>query len=71
MAHSEFIIDNSGNIIIYDPEYNQGQQVYYNSPNIIVPNPVNNNNTNITNTNTTPSQSLYPYSYSSSPAYQS
>jgi hypothetical protein len=66
-------IDSSGDIIIYDPEYNQGQQVYYNSPNIVVPNPSNNNTKN----NTYPSQSLYinsyiyPYNYSSSPAYQS
>ena len=67
-------IDNSGDIIIHDPEYNQGQQVYYKSPNIIVPNPSNNNNS--TKNNTYPSKNFYPYSYypfsfSSSPAYQS
>lgn len=32
-------IDNLGNIIIYDPEYNKNNPVYYKSPNIIVPNP--------------------------------
>jgi len=64
-------IDNSGNIIIYDPEYKQGQQVYYSSPNIIVTNPANNNIPYTATNNTYPSQNIYPYSYSSSPAYQS
>jgi hypothetical protein len=33
-------IDAMGNIIIYDPQYNASKQpVYYQSPNIIVPNP--------------------------------
>lgn len=33
-------IDAMGNIIIYDPQYNSSKQpVYYQSPNIIVPNP--------------------------------
>lgn len=32
--------DNSGNIIIYSPQYNPNTNpVYYNAPNIIVPNP--------------------------------
>ena len=32
--------DSLGNIIIYDPEYNRMKNpVYYQSPNIIVPNP--------------------------------
>ena len=61
-------IDALGNVIIYDPEYNPGQQpVYYQSPNIIVPNPSANNKTKapiIAN------QPLVPYG-SSSPAYQS
>lgn len=36
-------IDRSGNIIIYDPEYNPATNpVYYQSPNIIVPNPHSN-----------------------------
>ena len=35
--------DALGNIIIYDPEYNASQKpVYYQSPNIIIPNPANN-----------------------------
>tara|TARA_B110000495_G_C22963194_1_gene564706 strand:+ start:250 stop:750 length:501 start_codon:yes stop_codon:yes gene_type:complete len=35
--------DSSGNIIIYDPEYNtSNNKVYYKSPNIIIPNPHNN-----------------------------
>jgi hypothetical protein len=36
--------DNSGNILIYDPEYNPSvKPVYFQSPNIIVPNPSANN----------------------------
>jgi len=36
--------DNLGNIIIYDPQYNPNiSPVYYKSPNIIIPNPHNNN----------------------------
>ena len=63
-------VDSLGNIIIYDPEYNAvANPVYYQSPNIIVPNPSNNDNPQ-TNTiyiasNVPPGQS------SSSPAYQS
>jgi len=61
-------IDALGNVIIYDPEYNAAQTpVYYQSPNIIVPNPSANNKTQapiIAN------QPLVPYG-SSSPAYQS
>lgn len=35
--------DKLGNVIIYDPEYNpKASPVYYNSPNIIVPNPLAN-----------------------------
>jgi hypothetical protein len=60
-------IDASGNIIIYDPEYNSSQNpVYYQSPNIIVPNPTNNDN------NQPPQQEQTNTSWeSSSPAYQS
>ena len=61
--------DPSGNILIYDPEYNSTTNpVYYQSPNIFVPNP-NANNT----TNTTTNQVYYnPIpSGSSSPAFQS
>lgn len=57
--------DSSGNIIIYDPEYNAiSNPVYYQSPNIIVPNP---------NSNDTITQSKYIYvpNGSSSPEYQS
>jgi hypothetical protein len=61
-------IDALGNVIIYDPEYNAVQTpVYYQSPNIIIPNPHANDKTNapiIAN------QPLVPYG-SSSPAYQS
>lgn len=36
-------VDSLGNIIIYDPEYNPNKKpVYYQSPNIIVPNPTAN-----------------------------
>jgi uncharacterized protein YacL len=60
-------IDPLGNIIIYSPKYNaNANPVYYNSPNIIVPNPKP----------CTKSQSLSEDSYtipmgSSSPAYRS
>lgn len=62
-------IDSLGNIIIYDPEYNQSNnRVYYQSPNIIIPNPHNNDKLSpspiITN------KPLIPNG-SSSPAYQS
>lgn len=57
-------IDSLGNIIIYDPEYDSNTNpVYYESPNIIVPNPKNNDG-NISNLKITPN-------FSSSPAYQS
>ena len=62
-------VDALGNIIIYDPEYNSvAKPVYYQSPNIIVPNPSNNDNTppnTVSNPPPPPNQS------SSSPAYQS
>ena len=62
-------IDSLGNIIIYDPEYNQSNnRVYYQSPNIIIPNPHSNDKLSpspiITN------KPLVPHG-SSSPAYQS
>jgi len=61
--------DSSGNIIIYDPEYNASKNpVYYKSPNIIVPNPHNNDYSSqpvvITNTKVIPK-------WSSDPSYQS
>lgn len=62
-------VDSLGNIIIYDPEYNSVKNpVYYQSPNIIVPNPANNNNVQ---PSTTTSYSPPPPNSSSSPAYQS
>jgi hypothetical protein len=58
-------IDALGNIIIYDPEYNPSvSPVYYQSPNIIVPNPSANNVIKQPNYTTFPTGS-------SSPAYQS
>jgi hypothetical protein len=53
--------DSLGNVIIYDPEYNPSlKPVYYQSPNIIIPNPRLNDIT----------QNKIPYG-SSSPSYQS
>ena len=61
-------VDALGNVIIYDPEYNAvTNPVYYQSPNIIIPNPSNNDNIQ-QNTVTIPPP---PNSGSSSPAYQS
>jgi hypothetical protein len=61
-------IDSLGNIVIYDPEYNSSKNpVYYQSPNIIVPNPNANNTQNTQNTQYT---TIMPTG-SSSPAYQS
>lgn len=59
-------IDSLGNIVIYDPEYNSNTNpVYYQSPNIIVPNPTANDIiTNQKNVVIIPNGS-------SSPAYQS
>lgn len=40
-------LDNLGNVIIYDPEYNpNASPVYYKSPNIVVPNPLANDISN-------------------------
>lgn len=59
-------IDALGNIIIYDPEYNSNTNpVYYQSPNIIVPNPVTNDAI------TTQRNVVIIPNGSSSPAYQS
>jgi hypothetical protein len=56
-------IDKFGNIIIYDPEYNSTTNpVYYQSPNIIVPNPI---------VNDTKQYNVLIPRGSSSPAYQS
>ena len=60
-------IDNLGNIIINDPKYNPSKNnIYYKSPNIIIPNPNNIQNYSI-NTNSYP---IVPHG-TSSPAYQS
>ena len=62
-------VDALGNVIIYDPEYNAvTNPVYYQSPNIIIPNPSNNDNTQ---PNTVAIPPPPPNSGSSSPAYQS
>jgi hypothetical protein len=61
-------IDTLGNIIVYDPEYNSSKNpVYYNTPNIIIPNP-HNNDTKISD-----NKNYYNpvHNSSSSPAYQS
>jgi hypothetical protein len=63
-------VDSLGNIIIYDPEYNSTQNpVYYQSPNIIVPNPANNDVIQSTNKVLVTTNSMNWTS--SSPAYQS
>jgi hypothetical protein len=62
-------IDNLGNIIIYDPNYNPvTNPIYYKSPNIIVPNP--NPQPNYTNSTSVTAYPPIPTG-SSSPAYQS
>ena len=64
-------VDALGNVIIYDPEYNAvTNPVYYQSPNIIIPNPSNNDNTQ-PNTVYIATPPPPPNSGSSSPAYQS
>jgi hypothetical protein len=64
--------DTYGNIIIYDPEYNPSlHPVYYQSPNIIVPNPHMNDHKN--NNLIQDVETHYPVvpGWSSSPEYQS
>jgi len=61
-----------GNIIIYDPEYNPSlHPVYYQSPNIIVPNPHLNDHTNNNLLKTDVTHYPLVPSWSSSPEYQS
>ena len=61
--------DNSGNILIYDPEYNPSvKPVYFQSPNIIVPNPSANNVKTVNTVNAV--YNPIPHG-SSSPAYVS
>jgi hypothetical protein len=70
-CNNDVKVDSYGNVIIYDPEYNPYKHpVYYQSPNIIVPNPHANDPTTNTNTNTSNYYNQVPYG-SSSPAYQS
>lgn len=58
-------IDSLGNVVIYDPEYNSSiNPVYYQSPNIIIPNPHANDPVIKNNV-------VFIPSGSSSPAYQS
>ena len=62
-------IDALGNVIIYDPQYNPvSKPVYYQSPNIIVPNPNANDNNNNNNNNVY--YNPVPHG-TSSPSYQS
>ena len=65
--------DSLGNIIIYDPEYNvNANPVYYQSPNIIIPNPTNNDNVQqVQQVQGNIYYSPPPSNYSSSPAYKS
>jgi hypothetical protein len=72
---STYSTDQYGNILIYDPEYNPNTSpIFYNYPNIIIPNPTKNNvNSTSTYSNVnlyTPNNNVFPTS-SSSPAYQS
>ena len=68
-SYKDIKYDAAGNIIIYDPEYNSAKNpVYYQYPNIIIPNPHNNDYSSepvvITNTKVIPK-------WSSDPSYQS
>jgi hypothetical protein len=52
----------TGNVLIYDPEYNAAKNpVYYKSPNIIVPNPHNNDYTSHPSTVVTTQQQMFPF----------
>jgi hypothetical protein len=63
--------DSQGNILIYDPEYNSTiNPVYYQSPNIVVPNPTSNDTSNDTSNVPKQNSNTFPNG-TSSPAYQS
>jgi hypothetical protein len=63
--------DNYGNIIVYDPSYNPiTHPIYYQTPNIIIPNPQVNTTTSTSTTTTSQYYTPFPYG-SSSPEYQS
>jgi len=71
--YSDITIDDLGNVIVYDPEYNSSiNPVYYESPNIIIPNPhANDNNpTTVVTTQTIQTTQIVPHG-SSSTAYTS
>lgn len=70
---NNIMVDNLGNIIIYDPEYNYNKNpVYYRQPNIIVPNPSANDNNKYTyQYNANKFNKFFIPTGSSSPAYQS
>ena len=64
--YQDITVDSSGNIIIYDPDYNYMlNPAYYKAPNIIIPNPKK-----VTKAKTNISPPLFPY-WRSSGAYQS
>lgn len=64
-------IDAAGNILIYDPEYNPNTNpVYYKSPNIVVPNPHNNDYISQPSTVVTTTQNIVPF-WSSDRTYRS
>ena len=66
LSYNTVMTDSLGNIIIYDPEYDANTNpVYYQSPNIIVPNP-HSNDVNVAYTH----YKTIPHG-TSSPAYQS
>lgn len=71
-VNKDVTTDALGNIIVYDPEYDAKKHpVYYNSPNIIVPNPHANDNKKKPEPSK-PISDYNPFPYgSSSPAYQS
>ena len=70
-SNNNITFDPSGNIIIYNPYYNpMTNPVYYQSPNIIVPNPTANDPTVKTTPITQKTYNPVPRG-SSSPAYQS
>ena len=68
--YNDITIDDLGNVIVYDPEYNSSiNPVYYQSPNIIIPNPHANDN-NPTRVVTRQTTQIVPHGTSST-AYTS
>jgi len=65
-------INNKGDILIYDPYYNPIKDpVYYMHPNVVVPNPHNNNNISSSQPQIYPQTIDIPTNYSSDPSYKS